>query len=155
MQLAADEKLIFSNVESPEGCRDALEAALEQKPECLLCGDDSLAVSVLKELRQRGISVPEDIRLASLYDSEILLDTDPTVTAVQFDVDLLGATACRILLDAIAGREVPPPNLQGSREILLAQQLIHGAPGNAQDLSGLCDIIVEFLRPFQVKAGLL
>lgn len=116
--MAADEKMIFSNVESTEGCRDALEAALEQRPECLLCSDDSLAFSVLKELRQRRISVPGDIRLASLYDSEILLDTDPTITAVQFDADLLGATACRILLDAIAGREVPPRTVLGHQVIL-------------------------------------
>ena len=116
--MAADEKMIFSNVESTEGCRDALEAALEQRPECLLCSDDSLAFSVLKELRQRRISVPGDIRLASLYDSEILLDTDPTITAVQFDADLLGATACRMLLDAITGREVPPRTVLGHQVIL-------------------------------------
>lgn len=118
--MTADEKLIFSNVESPEGCRDALEAALEQRPECLLCSDDSLAVSVLRELRQRGISVPGDVRLASLYDSEALLNTDPTVTAVQFDADLLGATACRMLLDAMAGREVPPRTVLGHQVILRA-----------------------------------
>ena len=118
--MTADEKLIFSNVESPEGRRDALEAVLEQRPECLLCSDDSLAFSVLKELRQRNISVPGDIRLASLYDSEILLDTDPTVTAVQFDADLLGATACRMLLDAMAGREVPPRTVLGHQVILRA-----------------------------------
>ena len=116
--MAVDEDLTFSNVESAEGRRDALEAALERKPECLLCGDDSLAFTVLKELRQRKISVPRDIRLASLYDSEILLDTDPTITAVQFDADLLGATACRMLLDSMAGREVPPRKVLGHQVIL-------------------------------------
>ena len=116
--MAVDESLAFSNVESEEGRRDALEAALERKPECLLCGDDSLAFAVLKDLRQRRISVPGDIRLASLYDSEILLDTDPTDTAVQFDADLLGATACRMLLDSMTGREVPPRKVLGHQVIL-------------------------------------
>lgn len=116
--MAVDESLTFSNVESEEGRRDALETALERKPECLLCGDDSLAFSVLKDLRQRKISVPGDIRLASLYDSEILLDTDPTITAVQFDADLLGATACRMLLDSMAGREVLPRKVLGHQVIL-------------------------------------
>ncbi len=116
--MAVDESMTFSNVESEEGRRDALEAALERKPECLLCGDDSLAFAVLKDLRQRKISVPRDIRLASLYDSEILLDTDPTVTAVQFDAELLGATACRLLLDAMSGREVPRRKVLGHQVIL-------------------------------------
>ena len=116
--MAVDESMIFSNVESEEGRRDALEAALEQKPEGLLCGDDSLAFSVLKDLRQRKISVPDDIRLASLYDSEILLDTDPTVTAVQFDADLLGATACRMLLDSMSGRDIPHRTVLGHQVIL-------------------------------------
>ena len=113
-----DESLIFSNVESEEGRRDALDAALERKPECLLCGDDSLAFFALKTMRRRGIAVPGDIRLASLYDSEILLDTDPAVTAVQFDAEALGATACRMLLDWMAGREVPPRQVLNHQVIL-------------------------------------
>lgn len=116
--MAVEEDLIFSDVESEEGRRDALEAALERKPECLLCGDDSMAFAALKDLRRRKISVPEDIRLASLYDSEILLDTDPAITAVQFDADLLGATACRMLLDSMSGREVPPRKVLGHQVIL-------------------------------------
>lgn len=110
--------LVFSGVETEEGRLDALEAALERSPECILCGDDCLTFSILKDLRERGISVPEQICLASLYDSEILLDTSPTITAVQFDAETLGATACRILLDALAGREVTSKQMQGFQVIL-------------------------------------
>lgn len=101
-----DPNMIFSGLNTDEKRLDALEAALEQKPECILCGDDDLALRLLQDLRQRGISVPEQIRLASLYDSDILLQTVPTVTAVQFDAASLGASACRLLLDAMAGKEV-------------------------------------------------
>lgn len=116
--LAVDPELVFSNVETDEGRQDALEAALERRPECLLCGDDSLACCVLRGLRERGISVPGQLRLASLYDSEALLDTSPTITAVQFDAEALGATACRMLLDSMAGREVVPRQIQGYQVIL-------------------------------------
>lgn len=116
--LAEDRELIFTDVETDEGRMDALESALERPPECLLCCDDSLAFDLLKDLRARGVSVPGQIRLASLYDSEILLDSAPAVTAVQFDAEALGAAACRMLLDAMAGREVVPRQIQGYQVIL-------------------------------------
>lgn len=110
--------MIFSELDSEEKRVDALEAALEQHPECLLCGDDSLAFSVLKDLRQRGISVPGQLRLASLYDSELLTETVPTITAVQFDAPALGAAACRILLDSMVGRDVVPRQTLGYQVVL-------------------------------------
>lgn len=116
--LEVQPNMVFSGLNSEEKRIDALETALEQEPECFLCGDDSIAFSVLKDLRQRGISVPGQIRLASLYDSEILLNTTPTITAVQFDDAALGIAACRLLLDSMAGREVVPRQLQGYQVVL-------------------------------------
>ncbi len=116
--LAVDPRLVFTGLNTEEKRMDALDAALERAPDCLLCGDDSLASRLLKDLRQRGISVPEQIRLASLYDSETLLNATPTVTAVQMDAAALGAAACRLLLDAMAGREVVPRQLYGYQVVL-------------------------------------
>lgn len=113
-----EESMIFSDLDTEDGRLDALEAALEREPECLLCGDDSLAFNLLKDLRQRGICVPRDIRLASLYDSELLRYSLPPVTAVQFDAAALGAAACRLLLDAMAGREVTPRQVQEYQVVL-------------------------------------
>lgn len=116
--VAAEHDLIYSGIETEEKRLDVLDKVLEHQPECLLCCDDSLAFSVLKDLRQRGIRVPEQIRLASLYDSEILLDTAPTISAVQFDAAALGTAACRLLLDAMQGKEVIPRQIQGYQVIL-------------------------------------
>lgn len=116
--LSPDRSLIRSGIETAEQRTDALDALLEQTPECLLCCDDSAAFSVLKELRQRGIRVPGQLRLASLYDSEILMDTAPTVSAVQFDAAALGTAACRLLLDYLSGKEVTPKQVQGYQVIL-------------------------------------
>lgn len=86
---------------------DALEAVLEQHPDCLLCCDDRLAFDLMRELRNRHIRVPEQLRLASLYDSELLAGMTPAVSAVQFDAERLGSTACRMLLDVMAGKDIP------------------------------------------------
>ncbi len=67
-----DQRLVHSGVESAGQTLDALEAALEQKADCILCGDDEIAFEVMRELRTRHILVPNDLRVASLYDSSML-----------------------------------------------------------------------------------
>lgn len=116
--LPPDRALIHSGIESEEQRVDALEAVLEHQPDCLLCCDDNLAFCILKDLQQRGISVPQQLRIASLYDSEILADVAPPVSAVQFDAAALGAAACRMLLDSLLGKEVVTKQMQGYQVIL-------------------------------------
>ena len=114
----ADQTLIHTGLESDEQRTDALEATLEHRPDCLLCCDDRLAFDVVRELRARHIHVPQDIRVASLYDSELLVDITPSISAVQFDAERIGSTACRMLLDILAGKDVPKRQLQGYQVIL-------------------------------------
>lgn len=116
--ITPEPELICTGIEDDEQRLDALEAALERSPECILCSDDAVAVIVLKELQRRGLRVPEDIRLASLYDSEILLNSNPTITAVQFDAAALGAAVGRLLLDHMAGRVTANRQMQGYQVIL-------------------------------------
>lgn len=42
-----DQRLVHSGVESAGQTLDALEAALEQKADCILCGDDEIAFEVM------------------------------------------------------------------------------------------------------------
>lgn len=114
----ADQTLIHTGLKSDEQRTDALEATLERRPDCLLCCDDRLAFDVVRELRARHIHVPQDIRVASLYDSELLVDITPSISAVQFDAERIGSTACRMLLDILAGKDVPKRQLQGYQVIL-------------------------------------
>lgn len=113
-----DQRLVHSGVESAGQTLDALEAALEQKADCILCGDDEVAFEVMGELRTRHILVPNDLRVASLYDSSMLASITPSVSAVQYDAEQLGKTACRMLLDRLAGKEIVMRQLEGYQVIL-------------------------------------
>lgn len=113
-----DQRLVHSGVESAGQTLDALEAALEQKADCILCGDDEIAFEVMGELRTRHILVPNDLRVASLYDSSMLASITPSVSAVQYDAEQLGKTACRMLLDRLAGKEIVMRQLEGHQVIL-------------------------------------
>ena len=99
-------ELVYMDLESVPSQLAAVEDALTKEPDCLLCMDDSLSLTVLKYLKGRGIRVPQDIQLASMYDSEALEESDPSITAVQFDADKLARTAYQMLLDTINGKSV-------------------------------------------------
>ena len=83
-----------------------------------LCGDDEVAFEVMRELRTRHILVPNDLRVASLYDSSMLASITPSVSAVQYDAEQLGKTACRMLLDRLAGKKIVMRQLEGYQVIL-------------------------------------
>ena len=112
------QRLVHSGIESTGQTIDALEAALEQKADCLLCGDDEIAYEVCGELRNRHILVPHDLRVASLYDSSMLASITPSVSAVQYDAEQLGRTACRMLLDRLLGKEMVQCQIEGYQVIL-------------------------------------
>ena len=74
--------------------------------DCILCMDDAAASRVLKILREKKVKVPDDVRVASFYDSTILENHVPSITSLSFDAKELGRVACRTLLDMIEGIDV-------------------------------------------------
>lgn len=52
------------------------------------------------------------------YDSELLTSSTPQISAAQFDGERLGATACRMLLDILAGKQIALRQMQGYQVIL-------------------------------------
>lgn len=116
--ITPDRKIICPEVESRDQVSDVVENLLNQYPDCILCGDDSISMTVLAYLQEHGISVPGQIRLASLYDSESLLISVPNISAAQFDAARLGVQACRMLLDSMEGREVIRRQVQGYQIVL-------------------------------------
>lgn len=104
MDLTAPQELVFMELETVELQMAAVEEALRRGAQCLACADDELSVRVLKHLNNKGVRVPQDIRLASLYGSEVLEESHPPITAVEFDAEQLARTAFQLLLHKIQGR---------------------------------------------------
>ena len=61
--------------------------------------------------RQPPLNVPQDVRVASFYDSTILENHVPSITSLSFDAKELGRVACRMLLDLVEGLEVSEKTL--------------------------------------------
>lgn len=85
---------------------EAVQQAVERGADCILCMDERLAQLTLNMLKQLNLRVPQDIRLASLYDNENLVNTVPPISAVQFNADILGLKATQQLLCALQGQPV-------------------------------------------------
>lgn len=106
MGVPFDESLLYLSTENRMRVDKTVGDILERNVDCILCMDDAVASRVLKVLREKQIKVPDDVRVASFYDSTILENNVPSITSLSFDAKELGRVACQILLDMIEGIEV-------------------------------------------------
>lgn len=103
----ADSSLISLDADNEPMLERMVGEFVKKGAECILCMDDSICSKVLKVLKKSRISVPEDMRVASFYNSPLLENNLPAVTSLHFDAAALGTVTCRTLLDLLDGRDVP------------------------------------------------
>ena len=110
---AVDESLIYMNLDNPVLLDGKLDDIIKREVDCIVCMDDAICMEVLYKLRREGISVPDQIRVASFYNSSMLETHDPSITSLDFDAKELGMLVCRTLLDMIEGQKVQEKTLLG------------------------------------------
>mgnify|MGYP003004500037 FL=1 len=101
-----DPTLLYLNLDNNVVIDRTVEEVLDRKADCILCMDDAICSRVLKRLREKQVSVPKDIRVASFYNSMVLDNNVPSITSLDFDSKELGMVACKTLLDLIEGVNV-------------------------------------------------
>lgn len=95
----------------------ALDDLLGKGIRSILFMDDGVCINALPYLKNLGLKIPEDLRVASLYDSEELANQNPPISALQFDAAALGRVTCRELLRCLQGDEYDPQPILGYRII--------------------------------------
>lgn len=113
-----DKNLIVVNIEKDTLIEQAVEKFLERNVDCIVCLDDAVCIHVMNKLRREHIKIPEQMRVASFYDSSILENNLPSMTSLHFDSRELGATACKTLLELMEGNSVEPRTLLGYEVVL-------------------------------------
>ncbi len=101
-----DPTMLFLNLDNHVVIDKIVEEVLDRYAECILCMDDAICSRVLKKLREKNVSVPKDVRVASFYNSSVLENNVPSITSLSFDAKELGMVACKTVLDMIEGIEV-------------------------------------------------
>ncbi|WP_437769647.1 substrate-binding domain-containing protein [Sorangium sp. So ce281] len=108
--ISFDPELVFDlpNNERASG-RLAVRRLLEEGVTCtaMFMSADKEALGVLDAFAEAGIRVPEDIALVGFDDIEAARYASPPLTTVRQRFDRLGGTAAELLIDLLAGRELP------------------------------------------------
>lgn len=100
---------IYDKMDARLKIERAFEESIRKGVKCFLCGDDMLCEWLLSVINESGYSIPEDLKVASFYDSSALRNNNPPITAIQVDGKLLGQQTCQLLLDSVEkNQEVIP-----------------------------------------------
>ncbi|MCD7857420.1 MAG: LacI family transcriptional regulator [Clostridiales bacterium] len=107
------EEQMFHELRDIETTRQAVDTALAQGADCLVCMDDFICYLALVLLRERQVSIPGDVSIVSFYDSRRLEYNTPPIASLWFDAKALGKRACQMLLDQMAGENPKSEVLPG------------------------------------------
>ncbi|GGF27551.1 LacI family transcriptional regulator [Halobacillus andaensis] len=82
---------------------EAMKEILQTKelPQAVFAASDMMALGALKAIKEKGLSVPEDIQLIGCDDIEACRYSDPPLTTVKQDKQKLGKLAATMLNDLI------------------------------------------------------
>lgn len=124
-------QLSFSEETMPYGyyiadsAKDFTESLISQGITAILCGNDLLAFGVLKECRQLGISVPEDVSVIGFDDLPVSAQTQPALTTIRQDRLELGKSGYYTLHSLISQVSI-------SRTLLRPKLMIRSSTGSAK-----------------------
>lgn len=87
-------------------------------PEAIVCGNDEEASALLSSLLQLGVDIPGDVAIVGFDDLECSRTATPAITTIRQPIELIAATAFKMLLARI---RYPSSN---PRETYLAAPLV-------------------------------
>ncbi|RKP57739.1 LacI family DNA-binding transcriptional regulator [Pararobbsia silviterrae] len=101
---------------------------MSSPPTAIVAANDMMAIGVLGALRDKGISVPEDVSVAGFDDVSISSHPLINLTTIEQPKYETGTTAARLLLERIEGGPAEPPRVV----MLTANLKIRGTTGRAR-----------------------
>ena len=114
-----DEHLLQSDSGTEEGGYRAARKLLGDgnKVDALVTFNDNMAVGAYRAIHELGLSIPDDIAVASFNDISVAQFMNPPLSTVHLPAEEIGETAVELLLERVGGREL-------AKRITLASSLI-------------------------------
>ncbi|WP_270887128.1 LacI family DNA-binding transcriptional regulator [Pedococcus sp. 5OH_020] len=100
-------------------------------PDAIVTGSDSIAFGVLRQLRQRGVAVPNDVVVTGFDGSDLANVVWPTLTTVVQPVEAIAADAVAFLVARIEGQDGPVRRNRLTPSLRLGESTRRG-PGAAE-----------------------
>jgi LacI family transcriptional regulator len=108
--LAQTNDFYLSGVWSEKWGREAIALLFDGKkkrPDALFCGNDQIARGAADALRERGLSVPQDVAIVGFDNWEVMTQASrPPLTSVDMNLQALGREAGNRLLEMIQGKRL-------------------------------------------------
>jgi len=107
-----------ADVDSLEGGRRAARTLLSTNPKltAIMCVNDFMAVGAMREIRGRGLRVPEDISVTGFDNIKLAQFCYPALTSVNIPRDEIGKIICDSLL--------PDDKIRFEHEIVIDPELV-------------------------------
>ena len=94
---------VSNTVFSVDGGARAAVDLLGQGVSAIICGSDLMALGAIRAARAQGLSVPRDVSVIGCDDSALMRYTDPPLTSLRQDVELISTMAVQSLMGLIRG----------------------------------------------------
>ena len=89
--------------EEEGGYRAALKIlGAVRRPSAILCASDLMAIGASRALKEKGVSVPEDISIVGFDNMEEAIYHEPPLTTVAFSAYEMGRLAAQKIFQIIA-----------------------------------------------------
>ena len=75
-------------------------------PEVIFCANDRMALGLIQGLQERGIKIPDEIRIIGFDNQDICTLISPTLSTIENPFFEIGQTAIRLLIEILNGSEV-------------------------------------------------
>jgi LacI family transcriptional regulator len=114
-----DEHLARGDNNTEEGGYRAAKILLSEghKVDALVTFNDNMAVGAYRAIHELGLSIPDDIAVASFNDISVAQFMNPPLSTVHLPAEEIGETAVELLLERASGREL-------AKRITLASRLM-------------------------------
>ncbi|SDV51561.1 LacI family DNA-binding transcriptional regulator [Chitinasiproducens palmae] len=131
-------------VAGSEGARDAVAAmiAAGRLPDVIIGATSRFAVGAAAAVTAAGLSIPQDVMIAALSDSELARSHTPPITALDLHGDAVGKGAVQKLVEIVSGtadvgstRIMPTLKIRESTLPADADERRHGARQRAATLA--------------------
>ena len=113
--------LIVRTTSDRDGGHRAMQQILgfDPRPTAVFAVNNMTALGAMQAIRERGLTVPNDIALVCFDDVEHLAVHSPVLTVIDQPTEMFGTLAAELVLERIAGERGPSP-----RSVVLQAELI-------------------------------
>lgn len=116
--IVVDPTLIIESDFTEAGGHMAALRLVPLQPEAIFAASDTMAVGVIRALREAGLRVPEDIAVMGFDDMPFAARTEPPLTTIRQPIPRTGQVAAETLMEMIEERSLRP------RRIILPTELV-------------------------------